>query len=63
MKPGGSPEDKCGSVIEQLPQGYDTQLRERGTNLLAVRSNSWPLRAAIRNPRILVLDEATASLM
>jgi ATP-binding cassette, subfamily B, multidrug efflux pump len=49
--------------IDQLPQGYDTQLRERGTNLSSGQKQLLAFaRAAIRNPQILVLDEATASL-
>ncbi len=49
--------------IEQLPQGYDTQLRERGTNLSSGQKQLLAFaRAAIRNPQVLVMDEATASL-
>lgn len=50
-------------LIEQLPQGYNTLLRERGTNLSGGQKQLLAFaRAAIRDPKILVLDEATASL-
>ncbi len=49
--------------ITQLPQSYDTQLRERGTNLSSGQKQLLAFaRVAIRNPKILVLDEATSSL-
>jgi ATP-binding cassette, subfamily B, multidrug efflux pump len=49
--------------ISELPQGYDTQLRERGSNLSAGQKQLIAFaRSVIRNPKILVLDEATASL-
>ncbi len=50
-------------LIEQLPQGYHTELRERGANLSGGQKQLLAFaRAAIRDPGILMLDEATANL-
>ena len=49
--------------IENLPAGYHTPLRERGTNLSGGQKQLLAFaRVAIRDPKVLVLDEATASL-
>ncbi|WP_159787938.1 ABC transporter ATP-binding protein [Sodalinema gerasimenkoae] len=49
--------------IEQLPEGYNTQLRERGTNLSGGEKQLLAFaRVAVRDPKIMVLDEATANL-
>ena len=49
--------------IKDLPHGYQTVLRERGTNISGGQKQLLAFaRVAIRDPHVLVLDEATASL-
>ena len=49
--------------LESLPDGLDTEVRERGGRLSAGEKQLVSLaRAALVNPAVLILDEATSSL-
>ncbi len=50
-------------VFAALPEGFDTEVRERGARLSAGERQLVSLcRAALADPAVLVLDEATSSL-
>lgn len=50
-------------LLRKLPQGLDTELKEQADNLSAGEKQLISFaRAFVRNPEILVLDEATANI-
>lgn len=54
---------RADQFIEQMPNGYDTIINEESSNISAGQKQLLTIaRAFVKNPKILILDEATSSV-